>query len=131
MQTKTVVVLLGVIILGGLFLLLRPSPSVNPEVSAAATNTSAMAAKVFDIVVKSRKVVSGSSTIQVTQGDQVTIRITADESDELHLHGYDKHVDFATDTPAELTFAASLSGRFPYEMEGSKTEIGTLEVAPK
>jgi FtsP/CotA-like multicopper oxidase with cupredoxin domain len=87
-------------------------------------------AKEFSLTVKDRKVVSGATTLTVQQGDAVSITITANESDELHLHGYDQHIDFATDTPATLTFTADQSGRFPFEMEGSKTDLGEVDVLP-
>lgn len=86
--------------------------------------------KAFSLVVEERRVVSGASTLVVQQGDTVSITITADESDEFHLHGYDLSTDFEAGTPATLTFTASQSGRFPFEMEGSKTELGELNVEP-
>lgn len=87
-------------------------------------------AKTFDLVVKNRKLISGEPTLTVKQGDTVAITITADESDELHLHGYDKSVEFEANNPATLTFTASQSGRFPFEMEGSKTDLGEVVVEP-
>lgn len=84
----------------------------------------------FSITVRDRTVVGGMADFTARVGDTVSISITADESDELHLHGYDRHIDFATDTPATLTFVADQSGRFPFEMEASATELGVLNVLP-
>ena len=111
-----------------------PSYSSPTPVSSAESSPSASTqtnSKVFELVVKNNKLVSGPDTLSVTEGDQVTIKITADVDGELHLHGYDKHVDFKKDTPAELQFSANTTGRFPYELEDTKTEIGALEVQPK
>lgn len=85
----------------------------------------------FNLVVKDNKLVSGPSVLKANQGDIVEITITADVDGELHLHGYDKHVDFKKDKPAVLGLTANISGRFPYELEDTKTEIGALEVQPK
>jgi hypothetical protein len=82
-------------------------------------------------MVKNRKLVSGPAILTAIQGDDVTIKITADEDEELHLHGYDKAVDLEKDKPAELHFTANLTGNFPYELEHSSTEIGSLQVQPK
>lgn len=87
--------------------------------------------KIFRLVVKEKKLFSGSETLSVTQGDEITIHITADEADELHVHGYDKSVDIEKDIPAELSFIADKTGRFPFELEIAHSELGALEVQPK
>jgi hypothetical protein len=100
--------------------------------SPAQESTNAMPqTKTFDLVVQNRKLVSGPSTLSVNQDDNVTINITVDEDEELHLHGYNLHVDLEKGKPGSLSFVASTSGRFPYELEHSSTEIGALEVQPK
>jgi plastocyanin len=122
-------VILAVVILGGAFFIFSPQKqSATNTPLATATTTQA---KVFELVVTGRKLVSGPATLQATEGDTVTIKITVDEDTELHLHGYDKHVDLTKNQPGELTFTANLTGRFSYELEESKTDIGTLEVSPK
>lgn len=88
--------------------------------------------KTFDLTVTGRKIVSGSPTLTVNQGDTVTINITdTDEGEELHLHGYDKMAEFKKGEKATITFVASASGRFPFELENSKTDLGALEVLPQ
>lgn len=85
----------------------------------------------FNLVIKEKKVVSGPATIKVNQGDEVTINITSDEAEEFHVHAYDNSIELESNVKATLTFTANLSGRFPFELEKSKTEIGALEVQPK
>lgn len=128
--------IVGVLVLIGLFYLLKPKttpPTQNTPTPTESTSSAQPSAttKIFDLIVKNKKLVSGPETIQVTEGDQVTINITNDEDEELHLHGYDKSVDLEASKSAQLNFTANLTGRFPYELEHSKTEIGALEVAPK
>jgi hypothetical protein len=94
----------------------RPVPSEN---------------KTFTLIVQNRKLVSGPEILSANQGDSVTIHITVDEDEELHLHGYNLHVDLKKGIPGSLSFVASSSGRFPYELEHSSTEIGALEVQPR
>ena len=86
---------------------------------------------IYELVIQGKKLVSGPATIKVTQGDEVTIKITSDESEEFHVHAYDNSVELEPNKEATLTFTAKLSGRFPFELENSKTEIGALEVQPK
>ncbi|EKE06150.1 MAG: blue (type1) copper protein [uncultured bacterium] len=85
----------------------------------------------FNLVIKEKKVISGPTTIKINQGDEVTIKITSDEAEEFHVHAYDNSVELEPNKQATLTFTANLSGRFPFELENSKTEIGALEVQPK
>src|SRR3989338_221346 len=85
----------------------------------------------FNLVIKEKKVISGQTTIKINQGDEVTIKITSDEAEEFHVHAYDNSVELEPNKQATLTFTANLSGRFPFELENSKTEIGALEVQPK
>lgn len=131
----------AIIVLIGLFYILKPktnsisqftyTPSSESTPSAQSPSAQNSNVKTFDLVVQNRKLVAGPDTLQVTEGDEVTINITADEDEELHLHGYDKSVDLEASKAASLTFTADKSGRFPYELEHSKTEIGALEVQPK
>lgn len=114
---------IAIVLLGGLFFYIKSSNS--PVAQVEPTNIS------FQLKIVNRKLVSGLPTLQVKEGDNVTIRITVDEPEELHLHGYDKSIDLEKDVEGSLTFTANLSGAFPYELEKSKTEIGTLEVFPK
>lgn len=118
-----------IVIIGGAYYLHSSNGPAAPAPSATATSTPTNV-KSFVLTVQKRKVVSGETTLVAKQGDTVSITITADESDELHLHGYNKHVDFATNTPATITLVADQTGRFPFEMEGSKTDLGELDVEP-
>lgn len=136
MKLNQIVLIILSFLLTGLFLYFKAqstSPAVqttNPTTQVASSSAT-VSEKTFDLVVKNRKLVSGPETLQVTEGDQVTIYITADEEEEFHLHGYDKSVDLEKDKLATLTFTANLTGKFPYELEKSKTDIGSLEVMPK
>lgn len=128
-------VVAGIVVLGGLFFMFKPkaqAPTSTTQPKSQQTPTPTIVApKVFELVVAQKKLVSGPETIQVIQGDDVVIKITVDEDEEFHIHGYDKSIDVEKNIQGELSFTASLSGRFHYELEHSKTEIGALEVQPK
>ncbi len=68
--------------------------------------------------------------MQASQGDTLTISIQADETEDIHLHGYDKHF-FAGPAPATLTFPANLTGSFVLEIEATSTPLGILQVQPR
>jgi hypothetical protein len=85
----------------------------------------------FDIVVQRGRRVSEPAVLQVHQGDEVTLRITADVADELHLHGYNLRAKLLPDRTTTLQFKAKLTGRFTYELHKSGLELGALEVYPR
>lgn len=135
--------LAAVVVLAGLFLWMRPAPpALAPAPAAVALPTALPAeaappapatpvAQVFELVVKEKKLVSGPAVLSVAQGTPVTLRITVDHHDELHLHGYDLTLELPTAQAAELSFVADKSGRFEYELHHSHVDLGVLEVQPQ
>lgn len=65
------------------------------------------------------------------QDDTLAITIETDRTEEVHLHGYDKHFVAGPGQPATLTFPASLTGSFVMEIEATSTPLGTLQVQPR
>jgi len=66
----------------------------------------------------------------VRMGRQIVLRVAADVSDHVHLHGYDLMADVAPGAPAEIRFRATVPGRFEIELEDRRIPIGDLEVRP-
>jgi hypothetical protein len=60
----------------------------------------------------------------------VRLTVSADISDEVHLHGYDLHADVAPGQDGTIEFDATIPGVFEIELEGSGVLIGELQVAP-
>jgi FtsP/CotA-like multicopper oxidase with cupredoxin domain len=122
------------IFLVGLFFLFKPQEKQTPvpqSTKSEKTPTPVDTKKTFELIFKNKKLTSGDPDIKVQEGDEVTIKVVSDEAEELHVHGYNVFVDLEKDKPATLSFTANISGRFPYELEHSGTEIGTIEVQPK
>jgi hypothetical protein len=69
--------------------------------------------------------------MQAYQGDTLSITIEADRTEEIHLHGYDKHFFSGPGQPATLTFPGDLTGSFVLEIEATSTPLGTLQVQPR
>jgi hypothetical protein len=69
--------------------------------------------------------------LSARQGDKITMNVTADRAEEIHLHGYDIafEVEKAGDTVSK-TFTADKTGSFEIEIESTSTEVGSLEVQP-
>lgn len=135
---QIIYVILSIVVLAGLFFVFKPEKqqetSSQPEATQSIQSESPAPesnVKTFELVIAGKKIVTGLETLKVTQGDEVTIKITADENEEFHVHAYDNSVELEKDKQAELSFVANLAGRFSFELEKSKTELGALEVVPK
>ena len=72
----------------------------------------------------------GISRDTVELGRAVVITVTADVTDEIHLHGYDLSADVAPGSPATIRFTADAPGRFEVELENTGVQIAELEVRP-
>jgi Cupredoxin-like domain len=115
---SVILVPLVLVVLGGLFVLLRPdSPTSGPQT------------REFDLRISGDAM--EPSDITVTEGDQVVLRITADSPLEFHVHGYDLEREVEPDEPARLSFEADLTGRFEIENHETEEELGTLVVEPR
>ena len=92
------------------------------------------AEQVFDIALAEGRVPPERRTIQVTKGDEVTLRWTSDRAASLHLHGYDIETTVPAGGSATMRFAADIAGRFPVSEHrhggGREKAILYVEVRP-
>jgi hypothetical protein len=68
--------------------------------------------------------------ITVDEGDRVSLRVYSDRPLEFHLHGYDVSEAVVPGEPVELSFDATITGRFEIEDEKTREELGMLIVRP-
>jgi len=113
-----VVILVVVLVLGGLFFVLRPD---TPE--------GAPRDRTFDISIEGGEM--RPADISVNENDNVTLRVDSDKQMELHLHGYDVEREVGSGEKAKLRFEADITGRFEIEDHESEKELGTLQVRPR
>lgn len=102
-----------------------------PHIIKVVAGSAQVSTKEINLTIEDKKITSGETTVKVNKGDHVVLHITADTGEELHLHGYDVSTELSPDTTVELSFTANITGRFPFELEESKTELGAIEVAPQ
>jgi FtsP/CotA-like multicopper oxidase with cupredoxin domain len=90
---------------------------------------------VNQIRIRDGQVVGGPADIQVKKGDKVTIVVSANAPDDVHLHGYDIEKPVAPGKPATFKFTADIEGIFEIEShkaedEGRDPLLGKLTVEP-
>ena len=147
---RVVLILAGVVLLGGLFLLLRPlretpdgstspsspapsptgSPEVSPTPTAARPDALEIEVEVEDGEVKVE--VEGTTIenrrVAVDQGDRIALEVQSDVADEVHVHGYDLTGDVGPGGRAEIRFRADVPGIFEVELEERGLLLLRLEV---
>ena len=106
-----------------------PSTTSAPTtVAGSPTTTAASAGTVLAATVRGGSVVEGGSRQRATLNQPVTIRVTSDVADEVHVHGYNKMFDVAAGQRGEVTFVANIPGVFEVEFEKSHKLLFTMEV---
>jgi hypothetical protein len=109
-----------------------PSPSAavpSPAASqTAAPSPSAADGPTVKIVYAGGKVSGVGSRVKVKLGTKVTLVVTSDVADEVHLHGYDKSADVAKGGTATIAFKATIPGIFEVELEKLKHRLVQLQV---
>lgn len=72
--------------------------------------------------------IEGGGRKQVAKGSTVTLQVTSDIVDEVHLHGYDKAVNTVANQPVQIVFKADASGVFEVELEKKGLKLVDIEV---
>jgi hypothetical protein len=120
-----------------LFVLVRPGdngqatqattrPTTTVTLSKPTTTAPSAVSPVWRIDAREQTIARRS----VDQGAQVAIFVTANTSDEVHVHGYDLKKNVAPGKPASIRFRADVPGRFEIELESAGKQIAELTVNP-
>ena len=107
-----------------------PTSSAAAPTTAGGSSptTTAPSGTVLSVTVRGGSVVEGGSRQRTTVNQPVTIRVTSDVAEEVHVHGYDKRFPVAAGQRGEVTFVANIPGVFEVEFERSHKLLFTLEV---
>jgi len=128
---------LAIIAIVGAFIVFQPADSEDaPKSRSASDKTSSpppkpQAPKATVIEVRGGKPVGGPKTITLQGGERADIEVTADESGNAHLHGYDIEQPFGPGTPARIRFETDIDGVFELEEENTKQKLASIEVNPR
>lgn len=66
--------------------------------------------------------------VPVGLGEQVSLTVTSDAADQVHLHGYDITAELMPGQPSVLTFVADIPGVFEAELHDAGTVLLSLQV---
>ena len=81
----------------------------------------------IDLAIVDGSIAGGVRRETAGLNETVTIQVTGNSTDQIHIHGYDLYINL-DDGEGRLSFTASLPGIFEVELEGSHTLVLQLEV---
>lgn len=152
--TRLTFAAIGLLVLIGLFLWMKPAPEPAAQAPLAQDGTiegTATAAAVqsdipqlderdttapvlqpppYEWTVSNGRRASGPERVVVHLGDRVSLTLHSDQPEELHLHGYELHRHVPASQAATLEFVAKHAGRFALELHHSGVELAVVEVQP-
>ena len=102
----------------------------NPTTTAAPVPTIDQAGDgvLIELVIVDGSVEGGVRREAVGVDETVTLRVSGNTSDQVHIHGYDLYIDLH-EGRGQLAFEASIPGVFEVELEASHTLVLQLEVS--
>jgi len=103
------------------------TPAATPTMPTAAP--SAPAGETVWLGYAGGQVTGGTQRVPVPLGERVTLVVTGDVVDEVHVHGYDSYLDVTPGADAMITFPADIPGVFEVEMHDSGLLLAQLEVS--
>jgi hypothetical protein len=116
-----------VLVLGGC----AGKPPAASRASASGSSTGAAGTtpgQRIEISVVKGKISGASGRVQVAKGTSVTLVVTSDAADEVHLHGYDIEKELVPGKPTTVQFTATLTGVFEVELHKASVVLVHLQV---
>ncbi|MGW4852459.1 hypothetical protein ACWEPZ_14680 [Streptomyces sp. NPDC004288] len=104
-----------------------PSSSA-PSASAPSSPRTTDPGRTVTLTITGTTVEPPPSRIELKKGERLTLRVTSDRADTLHVHGYDRELPLSPGVPATLTLTADRTGLFEVETHESGLVLTQLVV---
>ena len=95
--------------------------SASGEVSPGASG------RTLTVTVSGKKVTPPPSTVEIRVGEKLTLTVTDDHDNVLHIHGFDIEEDLVAGRPLTVTLTGKQPGT--YEVETHHPELRLLKIA--
>jgi heme/copper-type cytochrome/quinol oxidase subunit 2 len=96
--------------------------------TGACSSTTASGPVTIDVTIANGKITPPATTYNVSLGSTVTITVTSDAADTVHVHGYEIEKDVVAGAKTVITFVADKTGRYEVETHTVEATIATLNV---
>ena len=104
------------------------TPEASPEPAPAESEPPTPVKNLISVTIANGQITPGPGKVDVPLGEEVTVEVTSDVAEEVHLHGYDKFLDLEPGKVTKVTFTADSPGVFEAELEGSGKLLFELQV---
>lgn len=99
-----------------------------PTTTSPTTTAAPVPGTVIELVVTDGELEDGARRERARLGEEVTVRVSGDSADHVHIHGYDLFLHLE-DGAGELSFTADIPGVFEIELEEAGILLVRLEVS--
>ena len=106
-----------------------PSSASTSSSSSSSPSSSSSAGRTVTITVTGTKVTPAPSTVDLPVGESLTLTVTSDHADELHIHGFEVEKELTAGTPLSVTVTGKQPG--VYEVETHHPELRLMKIAVK
>ena len=106
-----------------------PVPSGAGSSAAPAPAPAGPTTRAISITVRGGTASGETGRVTVPLGTPVTMSVTSDVADEIHVHGYDRKAEIPAGGTASVSFTATVPGVFEVELEQSKLQLLQLQVS--
>lgn len=107
---------------------LETTTSTAPTTALPSTTAAPPPGTVIELVVADGELEGGARRERARLGEEVTVRVSGDSDDHVHIHGYDLFLHLE-DGAGELAFTADIPGVFEIELEEAGILLVRLEVS--
>ncbi|WP_369820404.1 cupredoxin domain-containing protein [Phycicoccus sp. Soil803] len=103
------------------------SSSSSSSGSSSSSSSSSASGRTIAITVTGSKVTPAPATVDLAVGEQLTLTVTSDHADQLHIHGFEIEKDLVAGTPLSVTVTGAQPG--VYEVETHHPELRLMKIA--
>ncbi|MGH3932363.1 MAG: hypothetical protein ACRDTF_20585 [Pseudonocardiaceae bacterium] len=101
----------------------------SSSTAEASTTPAGPTSRTITITVRGGQVSGDTGRVEVPLGTPVTVAVTSDVADEIHVHGYDLTADVPAGGTNSVSFTATIPGVFEVELEGAHLQLFELQVS--
>ena len=102
--------------------------TATPPTTTPTTTTAPPSGTVIEMEITDGKLEGGARREAAPLGEEVTVRVSGNSADHVHVHGYDLFLHLE-DGEGELAFVADIPGVFEIELEEAGIVLVQLEVS--
>ena len=105
--------------------------SQSPGSSASANPSQPAAAPLLNIIIANGQVTPTNAVVQAKVGQSITVQVTSDAPDELHVHSTPDHeFEIAAAPNQTFQFTVDVPGSVDVELHKLDKTVGTIQVGP-